>query len=550
MLVEDRATDKYRRLYRQLKDEISSSWKVTWRELSQYIDPYTGRYLNTDTVDKDNNGERKDQKILNGVTFEAKRTLAAGLHGGLTSPSRPWFTLGVDDDALMELPEVKEWFHAVRSRMLLVLSKSNFYSSVHQLYEELGQYGTGVMLIEEDFNNSIRFRTYTCGEYMLAGGSEYQTPSILFRRFSLTARQVVDIFGLDKVTVRTKSLYENGKAESRVMVIHAILPVNEGRYKYESVYYELDGGDEDKILRKSGYDGKPFVAPRWDVNGTDVYGTGPGWQSLGDIKQLQSMEQKKLKALDKMIDPPMNAPTSMKGERVTLIPGTVNYVDSVSGGQGLSPTFLVNPNLQAIRVEVEAIEERIKRLFYYDLFLSLSSATKRMTATEVQQRYEEKLMILGPVTERLEHELLNPVIDRVFEIMLRQKLIPPPPEAIAGMTMKIGYISLLAQAQKMVGSGAIEQLAGFVGNLAAVNPSILDKVDMDEAIDQYGMMLGVPPKVVRSDEDVDKIRADKAAQMQQQQNIANATQMAQGAKVLADTKTGEGSALDMILGAQ
>jgi hypothetical protein len=93
-------------------------------------------------------------------------------------------------------------------------------------------------------------------------------------------------------------------------------------------------------------------------------------------------------------------------------------------------------------------------------------------------------------------------------------------------------------------------LAGFVGNLAAVNPSILDKVDMDEAIDQYGMMLGVPPKVVRSDEDVDKIRADKAAQMQQQQNIANATQMAQGAKVLADTKTGEGSALDMILGAQ
>jgi hypothetical protein len=345
-------------------------------------------------------------------------------------------------------------------------------------------------------------------------------------------------------------LYENGKAESRVMVIHAILPVNEGRYKYESVYYELDGGDEDKILRKSGYDGKPFVAPRWDVNGTDVYGTGPGWQSLGDIKQLQSMEQKKLKALDKMIDPPMNAPTSMKGERVTLIPGTVNYVDSVSGGQGLSPTFLVNPNLQAIRVEVEAIEERIKRLFYYDLFLSLSSATKRMTATEVQQRYEEKLMILGPVTERLEHELLNPVIDRVFEIMLRQKLIPPPPEAIAGMTMKIGYISLLAQAQKMVGSGAIEQLAGFVGNLAAVNPSILDKVDMDEAIDQYGMMLGVPPKVVRSDEDVDKIRADKAAQMQQQQNIANATQMAQGAKVLADTKTGEGSALDMILGAQ
>ncbi len=556
---DDSATDAYRRMYRQLKAEIDSSWKPTWRELSRYINPYSGRYLAAEDPSKDNNGERRDQVILNNVAFEAMRTLAAGLHGGLTSPSRPWFMLGVPDDDLMENESVKQWLHIVKQRLLAVLQRSNFYTAVHQAYEELGQYGTAVMLIEEDFNTAVRFRTYTCGEYMLAGGPEYTIPNTLYRRFSLTARQVVEKFAKRKkgellwenISTRVRSLYENGKSEERVMVAHVIQPSPNGRgSNYESVYYEIDSGDKEKVLRRGTYVERPFVSPRWDVSGSDVYGTGPGWHSLGDVKQLQNMEKKKLVALDKMINPAMNAPTSMRGEQKSIDPGKVNYVDSQTGGQSFTPTYLVNPNLQAMRVEMDSIENRIKRLFYYDMFLSLASATKRMTATEVQQRYEEKLMILGPVIERLETELLDPVVERVFNILLRQKLIPPAPPEIGGMQIKVEYISLLAQAQKMVGSGSLEQVAGFVGNLAAVNPAVLDKMDMDELVDQYSSMIGVPPKVIRPDDLVAQIRADKAAQAQQQAQFESAAQMADSAKVLADTKVGTGSALDSILGVQ
>ena len=155
---------------------------------------------------------------------------------------------------------------------------------------------------------------------------------------------------------------------------------------------------------------------------------------------------------------------------------------------------------------------------------------KNMTATQVNAINNEQMMMIGPVYERLDHELLDPFIGRTFGIMDRMGLIPPVPEELVGQELEIEYISMLAQAQQMVGLGGIDRLTTYAGKIAQLNPDVLDKFDADEAVDQYARMLGVPAAIVRSDETVAEMRRSRTEQQAQMQQMAAAAQMAQTAQ--------------------
>jgi hypothetical protein len=204
--------------------------------------------------------------------------------------------------------------------------------------------------------------------------------------------------------------------------------------------------------------------------------------------------------------------------------------------------------IAVVGAEIREHEARIKTAFFADLWLSLTQGDAgQMTAREVVERHEEKMLQLGPVMERLTDELLDPLIDRAFGILLRNGDLPPPPEELLGMELRVEYLSILAQAQKLVGTSAVERLASFVGNLAGVRPEVLDKVDFDEMVDAYGGMLGVPPQLIRPDEDVAELRQARAqAQAQAEQAQAMAASV-QGAKVLSETDTGGDNALTRML---
>jgi hypothetical protein len=272
--------------------------------------------------------------------------------------------------------------------------------------------------------------------------------------------------------------------------------------------------------------------------------------ALGDIKMLQKMEEKKLKALDKMVDPPLNVPSTMKDREIpNILAGGINYMEP-NTNVGVQPAFQVQADMQNIAFEIDRVERRITRYFYNEMFLAVLNENKQMTAREVATRHEEKLMMLGPVLERLQSEFLDPVIDRVFNIMLENDYIPPAPPEIAGMDLKIEYVSMLAQAQKMIGSSGLEQFAGFVGQIAAADPKAAMKVKWDEMVDQYGTMLGVPPAVIRSDEDVEEMIAQQQQQQQMMQTMQMMQQAAGTAKDLGQTPVNQGqkSALDALIG--
>jgi len=553
MAFEATKTEKYRIRYNRLYGD-SSDWRSHWKDLSAFILPRKGRYLtgNTDLL-QTNDGRKKHDNIINGKATDDAEILAAGMQGGLTSPSRPWFRLALADEDLMQFEPVKDWLHAVRSIMLNTFARSNFYTSTHSLYNELGVFGTASMIIEEDFKTVIRCRPFTIGEYYLSLDSNYR-PDTLYRQFALTARQLEQEFGKDNLSDKVKTALEERKQVDQLFeVIHLIEPnpdavegsLDPKKMLFVSKYFEVSG-DPDVFLRESGYRSIPFVAPRWKITGVDTYGDSRAMDALGDIKMLQKLEEKSLKAIGKNVDPPMNAPTSMREEGGTIIEGGVNYVDVLPGQQGFTPTYQVNPDIKSAEYKIERVEGRIDRFFYVDLFLSVINQTKNMTAFEVAERQSEKLLMLGPVIERLQSELLDIIIERTFSILDDLGLFPPVPEEIAGKELNIEYISLLAQAQRAVATSSIEQTAGFASSLAAFNPEVMDKMDLDEAIDQFAAMKGVPPRIINTNDEVAKIRAARAEAAAEQANAEKAMNAVNAGKTLSETELNKDSMLDVL----
>lgn len=530
-----------------------SSFETHWRELSDFINPRGSRFLTTD-VNRDDN---RNNRIVDPTGSMAARTLASGMMSGITSPARPWFRLATPDPDMMDYGPVKMWLEVVQRRMNDMFNKSNLYQSLPLLYSSLGVYSTGAMAVLDDDQDIIRTQMFPIGSYHLANSARGSVDTC-YRKFSMTVRQLVMQFGKDNVSLSVRGMWEAGNYEQWVEVMHAVYPnvdrdtgrLDAKNKPYKSVYYEV-GGDSDKLLRESGFDEFPIIAPRWTVNGEDVYGSKcPGMTALGQIKALQLEQKRKSQLIDKVTNPPMVGPSSLKNQRVSLLPGDITYIDQMTQQDGFRPAYQVNPDMSGLLADIQDTRQIIDRCYFVDLFRMLQSInTRSMPVEAVIEMKEEKLLMLGPVLERLNDEALNPLIDRAFSLMARKNMLPPPPEVMQGMPLRIEYISVMAQAQKSIGLSSLTQAVGFIGQLAQVKPEALDKLNIDEAIDSYAEMSGVSPTVILPQEQVDQIRKDRAQQQQQMQAAAMAQAAAQGAKTLSETQTSEPSALTALTGA-
>ena len=550
----------YRRFVKLENDR--SSFRSHWMEISDYIAPRRGRYL---IEGQNSRGRKRTTKIIDSTGTQALRVMAAGLMSGMTSPARPWHRRRVRDD-LMDNGDVRRWLAQVEMIERSILHKSNFYNAIYTVYTELGAFGTAPLYRQPSFDDVIRFRPFTVGEYVIAENDQGVVDT-LGRHFTMTVGQIVQKFVHDPMTGKmdwsgvskaTKRLWDESNYDELVEVLHFIEPRLMGdrdaskkdalNMPFKSCYFEL-ASESDELLMESGYRKFPAYVPRWDVLSGDVYGRCPGMDTLGDIKQLQHQQKRKAQAIDKMVNPPMVAPTSLKGKPSTVLPGQTTYVDPMQGGQGFVPAYQVQPRISELQMDIAEVQNRIQRGFYADLFaMMINSDRRQMTATEVVERHEEKLVLLGPVLQRINVELLDPLLDDVFEYALEAGLLPEPPEALAGEELEVEYISLLAQAQQAVAASSLERVMGFAGNLVAVFPDIVDGINSDEALRQYSEILGTSPDVIISDEELQAKRQARAEEQQQMQAMEQASQLAQGAKVLSETDTQNPNALTDLLG--
>lgn len=535
----------------QLETE-RNSFEPHWRDLSDFINPRGSRFLTSDV----NRGDRRNTKIVDPTASMANRTLSSGMMSGITSPARPWFRLATPDPAMMNYGPVKQWLEVVQNRMNDMFNKSNLYQSLPIMYSSLGTYGTAAMAVLEDNEDIIRTYPFPLGSFYIANSPRLSVDTA-YRKFSMTVRQLVMEFGIDKVSSSVKGMWESGTYEKWIDIVHAVYPnmdrdtgkLDAKNKRVKSVYYE-EGGDSDKVLRESGFDDFPILAPRWEVNGEDVYGSScPGMLALGEVKALQLEQRRKSQLIDKATNPPMVGPSSLKNQRVSLLPGDITYIDQMSSQDGFKPAYLVNPNTADLLADIQDTRSIINSSYFVDLFMMLQNVnTRSMPVEAVIEMKEEKLLMLGPVLERLNDEFLDPLIDRAFSIMVSKNLLPQPPDVMQGMPLRIEYISVMAQAQKSIGLGSLERFVGFVGGLAQSKPEALDKINVDQAIDSYAEMSGVSPTVVVPEEDVQKIREDRQQQIQQQQAMQMGMAAAQGAKTLSEAQTADPSVLSAMAG--
>jgi hypothetical protein len=519
-----------------------SSWITHWREISDYQQPRAGRFVVTDR----NRGDKRANHILDNTAVFGARTLAAGLMSGVTSPARPWFRLEIRDKDLMESGPVKTWLHDTAALLRAIFASSNTYRSLHTTYEELGLFGTGASIVLPNFNNVVHHYPLTVGEYALATNAEGEVDT-LCREFQMTVAQMVEQFGKDNCSTTVRDMFNRGQYDAWVDVIHLVEPRKErdntkrdGRnMRFASCYLEPGKDNSDQFLSESGFQRFPVLAPRWVVTGNDVYGTSPGMECLGDVKQLQHQQLRKGQAIDYQVNPPLQVPTKYKEAAKARLPGGVFYVDSMGPNQGVRSAFDVNLNLQHLREDIMDVRERIRSAYYADLFLMLANDNRSgITATEVAERHEEKLLMLGPVLERLHNELLSPLIDTTFDYAARAGILPEAPPELEGMDLNVEFISVLAQAQRAVATQGMDRLLGTVSQMAAVKPDVLDKLNFDQIVDNYGEAYGVDPKAIVPDDEVAAIRQQRAAAMQAQQAAATAPQVVESAKTASEIDTG------------
>jgi len=530
--------DRVQQLGASLIDIRRSGFDAHWGELAEFIIPRRTRFW---TGDKER-GDKRNQKIIDSTARFSARTLASGLHAGLTSPARPWMKLTTPDPDLAKFGPVKEWLHEVTMRMLTVFAQTNLYNAFPVVYGDLGVFGTAAVAVLPDSKDLFRCYPYALGSFAL-GLNKRGLVSSFVREYEMTVRQIVEEFGVidgtrdiewSRISSRVKTAWDRGDYQQSVPVCWLIEPNEDADPRklaakflpFASCHYEPESKEPGKgFLRESGFRSFPVMCPRWDVTDGDSYGTDcPGMTALGDVKQLQIMQRRKGQAIAKMVDPPLTGPTALRTQKTSLLPADITYVDVREGQQGLKSIHDVNLRIDHLTADIGQVQYRIQRSFYEDLFLMLARSddmrgAQPVTAREVEERHEEKLIALGPVLERTNDELLDPIVDRVYQMMDQAGLIPTPPEQLEGVDLKVEYVSILAQAQKLVGVVGLDRLMSSAMAMAQIFPDTVHKIDVGVVIDDYADMLGTNPKIVRSNEDAE---ARAAAIKQQQQQLVDA----------------------------
>lgn len=527
-------------------DQDWQSWRGLYQDLTDFIVPYSGRYFETDR----NEGRKRYGNIYDNTATRALNVLAAGLMSGMSSPARPWFRLQTADQDLNSSHAVKLWLDESTRRMLDLFQRTNTYNFLHQMYMDLATYGTSATFLMDDFDTIFHGQHLTTGEYRIAANYRGEVDCIM-RRFQKTVGQVVKEFGLANCTPSTRNLYKNHELDAWITITHLVEPNadrdpskrDRANMKWKS-WYQEDGANDDQWLRKSGFDRFPALVARWSVYGGDVYGNSPAMAALGDIKQLQHEQLRKAEGIDYQTRPPLQVPSSLANRDVQMLPGGVTFYDAAGGPQaGIRSMWDVNLNLSYLLQDIQDVRQRVNAAFYADIFLMLQGDTTQMTATEVAEKKEEKLVVLGPTLERLHDEVLSPLVEYTFDRMLTLGLLPPPPEEMQGQELNVEMLGLLAQAQRAVGVNGTNRYVAALGQIAQFKPDILDKFDSDQFADIYADQLGVDPRMIVGNEQVAVVRQQRAQAQAQQAQLMAAEQMAGAAKDLGSINTAQPSAL-------
>lgn len=501
-----------------------TNWESHWQECYDYIVP-----RKAEVTKKTTEGTKRGSELYDTTAIMANQLLSGALHGMLTNPATKFFELIMGDPSLDDDEAVKRWLEEVGERMFTLLNNSNFQTEIHELYIDLGAIGTACLYIGEHKDKIVHFGARPMKEIFIHENNLGLIDTV-YRSFRWKPHQVMQEFGRENLCPWVCEQVDKG-CDDDWEIIHCVHPAkdcmdDEGSAKskvfpYES-YYILK--EKALILSEGGFKEFPFAVPRWTKTSGEIYGRGPGMDMLPDIKMVNEMMLATIQGAQKTINPPMAVSDDGVIGRVRLTPGGLTVIRA--GSDPIKP-LIVDARVDFGYQAVEDVRKRIRAGFYVDQ-LQLNQGPQ-MTATEVMQRTEEKLRLMGPVLGRQHFEFLRPVIERVFGIMARKGMIPPAPPVIQGKKFDVRYSSLVARAQRMSEGQNLTRAISVAAPVFQIDQNAVDMVNADEAVKYIFDVYGVPSRLLNQSRDVeDKRKARSAAQAEiakqaQEQHMADVT---------------------------
>ena len=489
-----------------------ANWDSHWLEIAKLVLPRKDDVFTTSKFMV--GGEKKTNTLFDASAVHANELLASALHSMLTNPTTTWFDYSTGDADLDKHDKVRLWLQKATQQTHQVLNQSNFQTEIHETYLDLGSFGTSLMFIEEDKENIVRFQSRPIYESHI-DENEKGSVDTVYRCFKWNLRKIIQKWGegvLDDDLLRMAKK----DPDKEFSIIHAVFPrnsfdikkLNKKNKKIASVYIL----EEKRLtLEESGFNEFPYLVPRWTKISGEMYGRSPSMKALPDIKMINEMMKVHIRSAQKVVDPPLLVDDDGVLLPIRTFPGSINY--KRAGTKGVIEPLLTGGRLDISFEMMRDLRNRIQEAFFIDQ-LQLNEGPQ-MTATEVAQRTEEKLRLLAPILARQHFELLRPLIDRVFGIMLRKNMFDEAPEILRGKNIQVRYSSQVAKAQRLTDSTSLIRAMEIISPVIQTQPNVIDNIDGDEAVVEVFKMFGVPQEILRDAQEVQDMR-DARVEAQQQ----------------------------------
>ena len=504
-----------------------------WQEIAERTYPEHANFIYTPTA-----GEKRMTKVYDSVAIHSNQLLSSGLFSLLTSPANQWVQFMPVDIRLAQIREVALYLDEVSRIMYHEINKApaGFSTAMHESYLSFGAFGNLCVFVEEllkqDSLSFLSLPLYEC--YFIE--NQHGFIDTLYRKYDRTVEQWARKFGEENLSTDTRKMVKDNKLDKMVEGFHIIMPreahdilsFKSTEKPFLSAYVEKKAKH---VVKEGGYDELPFMGARFYKTSFESYGRGPGSTALPDVKMLMQVAKVTIRAAQKTVDPPIILPDSGFLRPVRTTPGGLNFYQkgriNSKNDIDVFPTGSPGIGLEYM----ESLHKRIREAFFVDQ-LQLHEGPQ-MTATEVMQRTEEKLRLMGPLLGRIQTELLGPMIKRVYGLLYRADKFPPLPEALSDQPVKIVYTSPIARAQEQVEANGLMRAFGVMEPLMDRSPVIMDIFNVDEMGRGIFDMFSVSAKYLNDQKTVDATRQARAEAEKAKQDAENLRAAGQGADSMA-----------------
>lgn len=509
-------------------------WESHWEEIAERVMPRAAEFVGERTQ-----GDKRTEKLYDATAALALERFAAAVESLLTPRGAKWHTLKTTNIELNKEPAVRLWFDQVADTLFQYRyrPKANFAGQTHESYLSLGAFGTGPIFVDEAPDRGAIYRACHLADVFIAE-NEHGMIDTVFRRFEVSARQAMRMFADGDLSDDLQKCAQE-KPDERIKLLHVVMPRTDRdptrrdrkNAKWFSGYFEIK---TKHLIEEGGFDTMPYIVSRYVTGPRETYGRSPAMTILPDIKMVNEMSKTVIRASQKVVDPPLLIADEGVMFPINSNPGAATFARM--DGRNQPP---IQPLQTGARVDIglEMMEQRRKIIndaFLVTLFQILVE-TPQMTATEVLQRAQEKGALLAPTIGRQQTELLGPLIEREFDILDSQGLIPDPPDVLieAGGEYEVEYVSPLSRAMKAEEGVGILRTLEMVQPIAAVDPGVMDNFNTDEITRILANTNGAPQRILKDPADIDAMRQQRSQQEATQAMMSQAPQAADAALKVA-----------------